>query len=69
MLGAITLQENVLLLYRDEILDGFGSVTHKMLLQIPNVGFAEAPVAVDGADSTVLWGSLSVVWTFMGFLE
>lgn len=65
MLGAITLQENALLVYKDEILDGFGSVTHKMLLQIPNAGFAKAPVAVDG----VLWGSLSVVWTFMGFLE
>lgn len=33
-----------------------------MLLQIPDVGFAEAPVTVDGADT------VSVVWMFMGLL-
>lgn len=26
----------------------FGNVTHTMLLQIPDVGFVKAPVAVDG---------------------
>lgn len=54
----ITPQENAQLLHRDEILAGFGKATHKIILQIPNGGFAEAPLAVDGADSRALQGSL-----------